>query len=370
MAKNRKLIRSRVAGIGPDRPSRNGNGSNGRIEHMTVEYLRRLRGDPAKGIAPDLDEQGRFFISHKRLVIAIANRFNAETSVARLPGGKRPGEYVRVITLEDLIQAGMMGQMEALERFAESRCGEIKWGTYATWRIRRAMQTALREFREGIARIPESARDRAKKGDAEMAKTVRRMTYPLRLDHEAGQDDKPLRDIIPGKPTGSERSRESVEARRKIRTAVEDLAGIVPFHRPPRTIHDRVADVIWTSSRSMTVPQIKDAMIRAGWNTGRRKDAILRVRDAIRVALKLGWILARNGNSRGPRYDPEGPPRPPEIDGRNADIILRRLGLRGRTMTLQALGKRHGLSRERIRQIEEDWKERLRRDGKLKEVLI
>jgi len=42
------------------------------------------------------------------------------------------------------------------------------------------------------------------------------------------------------------------------------------------------------------------------------------------------------------------------LPSRNRDVLAKRFGLNGSKSTLEAIGKHYGISRERVRQIEED----------------
>ena len=57
------------------------------------------------------------------------------------------------------------------------------------------------------------------------------------------------------------------------------------------------------------------------------------------------------------------------LDAREREVLLRRFGLAGeRPQTLEEIGSRMDLSRERIRQIERDALRRMKRVPRLKEV--
>lgn len=346
-----------------------------RIDDLTPAILRRLRRDT--------EFRGRFFKAHEPLVRGIARRYSQETSVHALPGGKLPGDYDRVVTEDDLVQAGHIGQMEAIETYDVKRCGKIKYSTWASQKIRRAIQADLRMHREGAARIPYSLFEKVAKEmrkpegerDAtivrEKRQIIRRVRRPTRIDHPTA-DDRPIKDMMPGPDNGTIPKDPKGTHIAKAKAEILSLQSDRPYGQPARTVVDRVATVIWDAPQPVTSVDVLDVLRESPWRAAQEGNAIERIRKAITIARRRGWIKTAGRNGMGFRWESKGAPRPPAKEERDIKILLLRLGLgRGKAehWTLVRIGKRFRITRERVRQIEEKMLGRLTRERDLREIL-
>lgn len=359
--KRRKTIRGlRRNGDTPPTPSRADRPPP--IERVSAAYQRRLLRDSA--------ELGRFLAGHEPLVLAVARRlFRARWSTHELPGDSLNGQHERVCTLQDLVQAGQVGQLKALHAYDPAR--GVKWSTWATWKIRAEMQrellassddamrlpTHVRDTRYRLINTPADVRDEARLHRVEQ--TIRRISYPMRLDHPVGRASDELSDVLPGPPDDHSHihAREQAEI---IRAALRRIAGDRPYRNPPTTYSERVAAAVWSEPSPIEFEQVADLV--AGQAERMPGGFARRIRYGIDQARKEGWVeVCQNGGA--PRYGQAGPPRPSPDHIRNVEIMAWRIGVAepiGRTRTLKDIGDDHGLSRERVRQIEEQWMPLLR----------
>lgn len=361
--KRRKTIR----GLRPNHTSTPTPSRAGRpvpIERVSADYHRHLLRDRT--------ELGKFLEGHEPMVRAVAKRlFRRHWSISALPGRVLPGENERVVTMGDLIQAGQIGQMEALHAYDPTR--GVKWSTWACWKIRSKMQDELmsssddamrlpahvRDKRDQLINTPEDVRDGAKL--REVNQTIRRVSYPMRLDQVVGNDGDTLSDVLPGKPDdhGHIYAREQADL---IRAALERIAGDRPYRDPPETYGERVAAAVWSEPRPIRFDRVKVLVAEKSEPPPPR--LAKRIRYGIDQALRKGWVEVHQ-NGGAPRYGQAGDPRPRPDDVRNIEIMAWRIGVAdpiGRTRTLEEIGEDHGLTRSRVQQIEQEWMPKLRRE--------
>jgi RNA polymerase primary sigma factor len=213
------------------------------------------------------------------------------------------GKYPqRSMTLPDLVQEGMLGLLKAIDRFDYRR--GFRFSTYATWWIRHHIGRALSD-KSRLIRVPVHVQESNQK----LAAVSRQ------LNTELGRE-----------PTIEELSRASglaVEAIEQIREAIR--AGQLSLDESIGDDEDR------TRHELLAIPD-PDA--------GTAFDSI-----------------HRQGMARAARRQMEK-----RLSRVELDVLRKRFALDGidREWTLQEIAETHGLSRERIRQIQDRALERLR----------
>jgi RNA polymerase primary sigma factor len=211
------------------------------------------------------------------------------------------------VSFLDLIHEGNIGLMEAARRFDPER--NVKFITYAVWWIRQALMHALSEQARAVALPPKLSSVAARFGRevAALAEQLHRTptTREIAEDLEISEAD--------------------VQALARIGGSDVSLSD--------RTGADGDGPELGDTLEQGSVPPVDDALARR--SVVERLDAALR-----------------------------------ELDEKERRVVRLRFGLDsdGETRTLQEIGDRLHLSRERIRQIEARAKEKLRRSKKVHEL--
>jgi RNA polymerase primary sigma factor len=208
----------------------------------------------------------------------------------------------------DLIHEGNLGLIEAARRFDPGR--NVKFITYAVWWIRQAIMHALSDQARAFS-LPARLSPVAARFGRQVAALTAHLDHAPTVEEIA--DDL---DISVG------------EADALMYIGDEDVSLSEPVgpdsEHEPRELSDMLAQ--------KTVPPVEAAMIRRAFSS------------QLRAALT-------------------------ELDPREREVVALRFGLRGgEPPTLQQIGNRLRLSRERVRQIESRAKEKLRRSGKAGEL--
>ena len=200
----------------------------------------------------------------------------------------------------DLIHEANLGLMEAARRFDPDR--NVKFITYAVWWVRQAILHALSD-QSRVFSIPQKMSAAALKFRREVARLAERLDRPP-SDEEIGEALK--------------LSREEIETLKQLGATDVSLSDLLPGEREDGAeVGDRIEQA--------QVPPAEEELVRR------------------RLAEQLRQALA-------------------ELDEKERDVMRMRFGLTadGEPRTLQEVGRRLKLSRERIRQIESRAKEKLR----------
>ncbi len=200
------------------------------------------------------------------------------------------------LSLEDLINEGNIGLIQAAKRFDPEK--GVKFITYGVWWIRQAIMHAL----------------------ADQAGTVRLPIKQAGMLYKIGEKYQKLRQSLGREPT-------SEEVAKGVGCGEEEVEAVLRVFRHYLSLDSPIGDADETSYLDML-----EATDRASVEEDIIKSSLA---DEMEEMLQ-------------------------KLPPREQQILRMRFGFEGEPMTLEEIGKRIGLSRERIRQIEKKAKRRLR----------
>ena len=209
------------------------------------------------------------------------------------------------LSLLDLINEGNLGLLEAAQRFDPER--HVKFISYAVWWIRQAIIHALSQYAHQF-NIPQKTSDK-----------ITRMNREIEfLKKELGRE-----------PTRS-------EVAERMQMTPEEIADLELIQEKGVSLSDQLGDednlVIENQVSDELAPSVEYQIIKNS------------IEQQIREALN-------------------------ELDEREATVLKLRFGIDcDEPMTLQEIGERLGLTRERIRQIENKAMNKLAKSQKLKQL--
>ncbi|MBI4596639.1 MAG: RNA polymerase sigma factor RpoD/SigA [Candidatus Tectomicrobia bacterium] len=206
------------------------------------------------------------------------------------------------LSLDDLISEGNVGLIQAAKRFDPDK--GVKFITYAVWWIRQAIVHAL----------------------AEQSSTVRLPIKQAGVLFKIGKEFKRYFQANDKDPT-------SEELAVKLRVTVEDIETIMRVYRKYLSLNTPLEDDGETSYldlvKSENIPSVEENILKASLSEG------------------IEEIME-------------------EITPREKTVLRMRFGFEGHPQTLEEIGKVMNLSRERIRQIENKAKSKLKSQAKIK----
>ncbi len=204
----------------------------------------------------------------------------------------------RGVSFSDLIQEGNIGLSRAVDKF-DYKCNK-RFSTYASWWIRQALSRAI----------------------ADQSRTIRLPIHIVHLLRKLSKVSRKLEQELDREPTPEEIAKRAELSPQKIREALGISQGTISFDKPVGEDGDAtMIDFIPNSTVPSPAYRLTLGMLRK------------EVRKLLEKVVK---------------------------NTRELEILKLRFGLEERDYSLREIGKKYGVSRERIRQIQERSLSRLR----------
>jgi RNA polymerase primary sigma factor len=206
------------------------------------------------------------------------------------------------MSMSDLVNEGNLGMLTAVHRFKSEK--GVKFITYAVWWVRQSILRALAE-QARVVRLPLKQAGLLSR----ISRSVEAMTKELRREPRVD------------------------EVARRLRIKVSTLEIILRVYRDYISLDSPLSDDTRLSYMDLLQPD----------------DEISVEEDFIRLCLHHDMAALLD-----------------ELPARDAAVLRMRYGFEEPPMTLEEIGKRLGLTRERVRQIEKAAKEKLRAKTKVR----
>jgi len=211
----------------------------------------------------------------------------------------------QAVSLSDLIQEGNLGLIRAVEKFDWKR--GFKFSSYATWWIHQAIIRALAE-KSKLIKVP-----------VYLTEKIRRLDRTSRLLAQELEKDPNLEELA-----------------RKLGMEEEEILNLLRIGKEPISLEGQVGDMEEVSIGDM----IEDkSILRADEHTA-QQDLIEHLEDSLKL-----------------------------LSPREEQVLRLRYGLGGQEIrTLEEIGSMFGVSRERVRQIEQKGLRKLRHPARSKSL--